>query len=359
MPTFGGVHSLDTAFKPKDILTLRTATVFLADRGRSPGPAMRASGWHPFVAGVARMTGRDMALTIAAMAARWLRRVLSPVRLGGPVLAALLAAGPGPAQAQSNVLDTLPVAPDLSRILDSGQLVVAMTCFDNLPFYGTADGQMVGVDIRLAQEIADALGVELMLDRTAESFNDVIVKVARGEADLAISKISRTHRRAMIVGFSDPYVKQRHALMFNRLRLASLSGDADIAEFVRSFDGRIGVIANSSFATFAAEKFPKATVVAFDSWEEVVDATIAGDVDAAYRDEFEVQRVMVDRPDAAINLRTVTITDSVDALAVAVHVDRPRLLAFVNQIIDEQTSDLTVRDLLALYRESSTTDRDD
>ena len=248
--------------------------------------------------------------------------------------------------------DALAGPPDLLGIAERGKLVVAMTSFDNAPFYSVKDGHLVGIDVELSEDIAAALGVEVEFDRTAETFNDVVAKVKNGEADLAISKISRTNSRALVVAFSNPYVRLKNALMFNRLNLAQKSQGKDLGEYVREFDGNLGVIENSSFANFAKTRFPKANIVAFKTWGEVVDATISGTVDAAYRDEFEVRRIAEDRPETSISLRTVTIGDARDAIAVAAPWNAPRLLAIVNQVIDDRPSELNADDVIALYRAS-------
>lgn len=263
---------------------------------------------------------------------------------------------PAFAQVATQPAPPLPLAPDVAAIVERGKLVVAMTAFDSPPFYSGSGSHLEGIDVTLAERVAGALGVEVEFNRDAETFNDVVAKVALGDADLAISKISRTHARAQVVAFSEPYARLRHALIFNRLKLARIAEGRDIAEVVRHFEGSIGVIQNSSFATFAKERFPHATVVPFKTWEEVIDATIAGTVDASYRDEFEIRKVAVDRPDASISLRTVTINDASDSIAVAVPWDRPRLLGIVNQVIDERATQVTADELIALYRASSETE---
>ena len=252
--------------------------------------------------------------------------------------------------------NTLAGPPDLVGIAERGKLIVAMTSFDNAPFYSVKDGHLEGIDVDLGHEIADALGVEVEFDRTAETFNDVVAKVKNGEADIAISKISRTNSRAMVVAFSTPYVRLKNALMFNRLRLAQKSQGQELGDYVRNFDGNLGVIEKSSFANFAKIRFPKANIVPFKTWAEVVDATISGDVDAAYRDEFEVRRIAEDRPETSISLRTVTISDARDSIAVAAPWNAPRLLAIINQVIDDRSTSLNADDVIAMYRKSIATE---
>jgi len=246
--------------------------------------------------------------------------------------------------------------PEIEAISNRGHLIVAMTSFDNPPFYFVDHGHLEGIDVTLAEEIGQALGVEVKFDRTAETFNEVVEKVRRGEADIAVSKISRTITRARVVAFSRPYVRLHNALMFNRLNFAQNSNGRDLGDYVRNFDGALGVIENSSFAAFALRRFPQATIVPFKTWDEVVEATVSGTVDAAYRDEFEVRRITVDRPDTSISLRTVTIADARDAISVVVRWDAPRLLAMVDQVIDDRPAELTADDVIALYRSKITSD---
>ena len=262
------------------------------------------------------------------------------------VVASVLALGDSSAVAQDG-------PPEIEAITSRGHLIVAMTSFDNPPFYAVNHGHLEGIDVSLAEDIGAALGVEIKFDRTAETFNDVVEKVRKGEADIAVSKISRTNARARSVAFSTPYVRLRNALMFNRLRFAQKSKGRELGDYVRNFDGNLGVIENSSFATFALRRFPAATIVAFKTWDEVVEATINGTVDAAYRDEFEVRRISFDRPETSISLRTVTISDARDAISVVVRWNAPRLLAIVDQVIDDRSAELTADDLIDLYRSTT------
>ena len=251
---------------------------------------------------------------------------------------------------------TLAGPPDLLGIAARGKLIVAMTSFDNAPFYSVKDGHLEGIDVELSNDIAEALGVEVEFDRSAETFNDVVAKVKNGEADIAVSKISRTNSRALVVAFSTPYVRLKNGLMFNRLNLAQKSQGKDLGDYVRNFDGNIGVIAKSAWVINGQQRFPKAKIIEFKTRAEVLDATISGEVDAAYRDEFEVRRITEDFPETSINLRAVTIADARDSIAVAVQWNAPRLLAIVNQVIEDRMIALDADDVIEMYRESIATE---
>jgi ABC-type amino acid transport substrate-binding protein len=230
-----------------------------------------------------------------------------------------------------------PAAPaDIARIVARGTLVVAMRAQDTPPFFYWQDGQLQGVEVEMAQALARELGVALRVDRSPASFNAVVDAVARGQADLGLSKLSRTLARARVVCFSDPYLSLRHALLLHRESLARLARGRPVPQVLRSFDGSIGVIARSSFADFARRHFPRATLREFDTWEAVVAAVRQGEVTAAYRDEFEIKQVLRADPGAALVLRTVTLEDLEDTLAMVVHPADGHWLAFVNQFLAQR-----------------------
>ena len=238
------------------------------------------------------------------------------------------------------------VAPDIARILQRGELVVAMLGVDSPPFFQTVDGKLTGTDVRMAQQLAAELKVPLRIDRSAMSFDQVVSRVASGQADMGISKLSRTLNRAQSVRFSEPYLRLKHALILNRLQFAKLNHDKPLVDVVRNFKGTIGVIANSSFAGYAARYFPTAKIVTYPSWEQVVDGVKKGQVAAGYRDEFEIRRLLATEPGLALTLRVISFKDLEDTLGVAVGYRDEALLALVNQFLYQSLDKLTVEKVL-------------
>lgn len=243
---------------------------------------------------------------------------------------------------------TLP--PDIQRIVDRGVLVVSLLDKDNPPFFMVReDGQLDGSDVKMARAIAEALDVDVEFRRTATTFNEVVDDVYARNADLAISKISRTLKRARHNRFSKPYLSLRQGLLVNRLQLAQSSHGSNMTEMIRNLEGKIGIIKGSSYAGFAKQKFPKATIVSYPNWSDVVKAVTNGTVVAAYRDELEVKKIVLSRPDTALQLQTIALTDTQDPLSIVLPWDSNHLLAFVNQYLD--TADLidTTDELLEEY----------
>jgi len=242
--------------------------------------------------------------------------------------------------------------PEIRAILERGFVTFAMTRSDQKPFFyaDPETGDLVGLDVELAYAAANRLGVRAVFNRDAENFNGVVDKIVRGEADIALSKLSRTEDRAARVRFTKPYIVFRRALLFNRLELARVSSEAEIPYFVRRLTGRIGVIKNSSYETYAAENFPQATVTPFDTWGETVDALFRGEILAVYRDEQEVLIVTTTRKDASILAKAVVIRDEQDPICAAVAAGAPLLQAWLDIFLEDYLfhngDGLTVRALV-------------
>jgi ABC-type amino acid transport substrate-binding protein len=238
------------------------------------------------------------------------------------------------------------LAPEFARIIGRGELVVAVLSVDQPPFFEEHDGQLQGLDIDLAREIASKLHVKVRFNRDAHSFDDVVSLLAHGQADIAVSKLSRTLPRATVIAFSTPYLRLKRALLLNRMKFAQIAQGRSVPEVVRTFDSTIGVVANSSYAGYVVNNFPQAKVRTYATWDDVLKALNAGEITAAYRDEFEVKRVLKIDPTASLRLRVVTLQDLEDTLAIGVNVAEPALLSFVNQFLSERSTKLDVSTVL-------------
>ncbi|MDB5874550.1 MAG: amino acid transporter substrate-binding protein [Ramlibacter sp.] len=239
------------------------------------------------------------------------------------------------------------LAPDIARIVTRGELVVAMLGVDTPPFFYEKKGELVGLEVDLAKAIAKELGVNVRFNRTAKTFNAVVDTIARGEADIAVSKLSRTLARAQVISFSQPYLSLNHALILNRVKFAQFARDRALPDVIRGFSGSVGVIAKSSFADYAKRNFPNAKIIEYPGWGDVLKALDKGEVIGAYRDEFEVKRILKTDPTASLVLRTVTFKDLEDTLGIAVGINDPVLLAFINEFLAQRSDKLTINKVLA------------
>jgi len=236
---------------------------------------------------------------------------------------------------------------DLQAIVDGQVLRVALTRFDLPAFHVRApDGTLTGPEIDMARQIGRALGVKVEFVDSAESFDGVVDLVAAGRADIGVSKLSQTYERLKRVRFSDPYVTLRHALLFNRAAVARAAAGRPPAAVLQKFHGRLGVIGGSAYAEFARRNFPEAALVEERGWDAAVDHLIAGGVDALYRDEFEIRRVLKHRPALNVKLGSAVITDQTALLSIAICDSCTKLQEFLNYHVGRSRGAFTLQSLL-------------
>ena len=74
------------------------------------------------------------------------------------------------------------LTPEFARIVARGELVVAVLGVDQPPFFQQQNGQLVGIDIDIAKELAAKLGVKARFNRDAKTFDAVVTLLANGDA---------------------------------------------------------------------------------------------------------------------------------------------------------------------------------
>lgn len=87
--------------------------------------------------------------------------------------------------------------------LQDSYVVATDTSF--VPFEFKEDGEYVGFDIDIVNEIADRSGFEIELETT--NFDGIIPGLQTGTFDIAIAGITITEDRAEVVDFTSPYYK--------------------------------------------------------------------------------------------------------------------------------------------------------
>ena len=245
---------------------------------------------------------------------------------------------------------TVPLPPDIAGIKKKNVLIVSMTKKDVPPFFSGDAENIRGLDVEIARRIGVLLGVPVEFRRDAESFAEVVEQVRDGRADLAVSKLSITGPRLLTVQFSEPYIRLKQAMIINRLWLSQNSQGREVYEVLRTFNGKISFIKNSSYDTFARTNFPKAVYLPEESWDTIINNVTNGKIAAGYRDEFEIKKISFEKPEAAITTKTVTISDSIDNIAVAVNNNSVQLLNVVNYVIRNEYSNIDTKKLMDRYK---------
>ena len=93
-------------------------------------------------------------------------------------------------------------ARDLDDILKAGQITMA-TNAEFAPFESKEGEEYVGIDIDIAEKIAEYLGVELVINNM--DFDAVVTSVQNGQSDFAMAGLTISESRKKAIDFSDAY----------------------------------------------------------------------------------------------------------------------------------------------------------
>jgi ABC-type amino acid transport substrate-binding protein len=244
--------------------------------------------------------------------------------------------------------DLIQPTKDSQAIIARGTIRVAITKFDLPAFHWhTSNGELAGPEIELTRLIGRLLKVGVEFVDDCPTFDSVIDTVASGRADIGVSKLSQTPRRILHVRFSEPYLVLREAFLFNRATIGTLAQGRPPEEVLRAFNAAIGVIAKSAYVEFAERNFPDAQIVEMQTWEDSIDALVNNRVDAVYRDEFEIRRVLKSTPALNVRFGSAAFTDQKSYLSFAICESCVRLQQFINYQIADNRVPFTLPGLLA------------
>jgi polar amino acid transport system substrate-binding protein len=167
-------------------------------------------------------------------------------------------------------------AAELADIQKRGTVIIGIK--ENLPPLGfrNAQGQLEGLEIELAHQIAETL----LGDRNAVTFKpllnrDRIPALLNDDVDLVLAQLTMTADRARILDFSRPYYFDGTALMTKDAKMQTL-------EDLRG--KTIAVLAGSSAIATVRSRLPNVQLVAVRSYAEAQEALQTGRVIAVAAD---------------------------------------------------------------------------
>jgi polar amino acid transport system substrate-binding protein len=171
-----------------------------------------------------------------------------------------------------------PYAPGLQTIQQKGELVVGTSGNQPPLTMTTKEGELIGLEVDLAQAIAAAMGVKLKL--VAMPFSELLPSLEAGKIDMILSGMTMTPKRNLKVAFVGPYYVSGKGILTKRQKIATLQ---DTAEMDNPYT-TIAALRGSTSQLFVEEKLPKAKLVPTRDYDEAVDMVIQDKADAFIAD---------------------------------------------------------------------------
>ena len=206
------------------------------------------------------------------------------------------------------------------------------------PFESIADSteDYVGIDIDLANYIAEKLGKELQIQDM--QFSALVPTMQSGRADLIVSGISPTQERLEILDFTDSYYYPMNSII-----CAEGSGYNTLDTLAGK---KIGVSMGTSYAEIAAS-VEGAEVAELDSTPLVIQDILNGRCDAGIFDATQAAVFVQENEGLEMHIIESDITRE-DSFAIAL----PKGSSYVEQInaiLAEMMEDGTFHDILVKY----------
>jgi Na+/H+-dicarboxylate symporter/ABC-type amino acid transport substrate-binding protein len=198
----------------------------------------------------------------------------------------------------------------LDRILGTGILRVGYGAEGDMPFtYFNEHGELVGYDIALAHRLANDLGVSLQLipiayDRLSEEFE-------QDRVDIIMAGVGVFTPRLEKMLFTQPVVEVELAFLVPDYRRDAY---AHLADVQKRRGLRLAALAGTSFEQVAREKFPLATIVPIQQYDDVLDKV---EVDAVLSTNQQGLSWVVAHPPYAVVVPTPQIETNLYAYPMA------------------------------------------
>ena len=217
----------------------------------------------------------------------------------------------------------------LETIQEKGKVVVGMSA-DYAPYefhYIDENGKDVigGFDVDIANEIADAIGVELVIQEM--DFDALVAALPAGKIDLVISGMNPTEERAKVVDFSEIYYNSQHGILVR-------AEDVDKYKTFADLEGaKVGAQLGSTQEQIAKNEIPNADLQLLANVNNLILELKSGKVDAIVMEKPVAEMAVKTNPELAVGKPTYEEESGGNAVGIAK--GNEKLLAKVNEVIKE------------------------
>ena len=203
------------------------------------------------------------------------------------------------------------------------------------PYEMTTDnGGFEGIDVEIAEAIADKLGLELVVDDM--DFNSVITAVQQGSSDIAMAGLTVNEERKQNVDFTVSYA--------TGVQVVIVKEGSDIT-LDNLGDQMIGTQESTTGYIYCSDEFGEDHVIAYTNGATAVQSLVAGSVDCVVIDNEPAKAFVEANP----GLTILDTEYAVEDYAIGVSKDNNALLEAVDTALQELIADGTVQSIIDKY----------
>ena len=205
------------------------------------------------------------------------------------------------------------------------------------PPYEYMEGdQYQGIDIEIAQAIAEELGMTLEIQDV--EFGSIVGGVQSGKFDIGMAGLTVTDERKQSVNFSNTYATAKQVVIVTEG--SSIASVDDLSEKTR-----IGVQQDTTGDIYTTDDYGEDAITRYNRGADAVQALVAGKVDCVVIDS-EPAKAFVEANDGLKILDTEYVEEE---YAICVAKDNDELLNQINDALDKLKSNGTIDEIVAKY----------
>lgn len=212
----------------------------------------------------------------------------------------------------------------LDAIKAAGKLVVG-TSPDYAPYeFLDAQGKPVGADITFAQYIADAWGVELVVE--SYNFDALLVAIAAGKVDIALAGMDPKPDRLSSMGFSDIYYNETNQIILIH------KDNADTLKTLEDFAGKKVAAQNGTLQqTLVTEQLPNSQLELITLIPDGIMMLMTGKVEGMALASPVALQYVANYPDLVVCESKFDYSSM--GIAAALPLNEPELTAALNEVV--------------------------
>lgn len=200
--------------------------------------------------------------------------------------------------------------------------IVMVTESGFAPYEYQENGEVVGVDVDIAKEIAEYLDMELVIKDVA--FDSLINELNSDKADFAAAGMSITEERKRNVDFSIEYAVSKQVIIVKE-------GYNGINSLEDLHNKRISVQLGSVADSYVSETYPNATLIGQKKFLSAAEDLKANKSDCIIMDELPAKELVAANP----NFIILDIDVFTDKYAIAVKKGNGELLTVINEVLNQ------------------------
>ena len=243
------------------------------------------------------------------------------------------------ASASPNTQETAAGSDQLDRIKSAGKIIVGIEGTYPPFTYHEADGSPAGIDVELAQKIAEKLGVEV--EFVDGAWDSLLIGIDSGRFDTVINCVGITDERKEKYDFSDPYYYEAWQIV-TRADDDRINSEEDLR------DKTIATNATSAHASWYQDRGVE--IAGIDTGDEAIEMLLTGRVDFIDCPVPVMNTYYEAHPDVKDKLKVSFVVKGGEIpKGIPVKKGETRLLEEINKALSELRADGTLKALSEKY----------